>query len=469
MSKPTNNSPIKFLGMLTLSMLSVSAIVSLRNLPTTALLGTQAIPFFIAAAVCFFIPVALACAELASGWPKEGGVYLWVEEAFGANMGFLAVWLQWMESVVWLPTILSFIAATVSYLIDPALENNKIFLVTLMLSILWSTTFLNFKDLKTSSCLSAIGVVLGTLAPGVILIILGCSTWLDGGLTNHLNFSIDTLIPNSDLSTLVTFTAILLGLCGMEIPAYHINSVKNPRRDYPSAMFLATIIILVVYIFGSLAIAAVIPKAKMSLLSGPMQAFYLFFTAFNLEWAKPLLAALTLIGSLAVLNTWIIGPSKGLLSSAQEGYLPKLCTLTNASGSPTILLYLQGIGGTLLISLFVFNPNVHAAYWMINTLAAQLYLVMYFILFLSLIKLRYSQPNVTRAYKIPGGMPGIWLIGGGGATTCLFAFLIGFIRPADIEVHHSATEYALLLLLGILFSCLPPALLIWQKRTHRKA
>lgn len=463
MTNPTKPTNIKFLGTFTLAMLTVSAIVSLRNLPSTALLGPQVIPFFLAAAVCFFIPVALACAELASGWPKEGGVYLWVEEAFGPNWGFLAVWLQWMESVVWLPVILSFIAATAAYFFNPELESNKLFLVCAMLFVLWSITFLNFKGIKTSSLLSAVGVILGTLIPGLVLIVLGCSQLLTMEATGFLQFSKASVIPSNDFTTWVTFIAILLGLGGMEIPAYHVKNVKNPQKNYPRAVFLATAIILLVYILGSLAIAAVVPKDKMSIIAGPMQAFHLFFNAFGLSWTAPLLALLTLLGSFAILNTWIIGPSKGLLSSAKDGYMPKVFKHTNAAGAPTTLLYLQAICGTVLISLFLFNKSIHAAYWMINTLAAQLYLIMYFMLFLALIKLRYSQPHAHRSYKIPGGKVGIWIVGGVGAITCVVALLIGFLKPTDIVVHHAAGEYATILLIGIVLCCMPPALFIWQK------
>ncbi len=445
-------------------MLSVSAIVSLRNLPANALLGPQTITFFLAAGVCFFIPVALACAELSSGWPKEGGVYLWVEEAFGPNFGFMATWLQWMESVIWLPTVLSFIAATLAYLIDPELENSRIFLVTSMFIVLWATTFINFKGIKTSSFISTAGVLLGTLIPGIILIILGCSQLPTAEANGYLQFSAETLTPSGDLGTLVIFTGILLGLGGMEIPAYHIKNVRNPRIDYPKAMFLATIIILSIYILSSLAIAAVIPKEQMSLIAGPMQAFHIFFSKFGYTWTSPILAGLTLLGSLALLNTWIIGPSKGLLSSTKEGYMPKIFMRTNQSEVPTALLYLQAICGTLLLSLFILSPSINAAYWMINVLAAQVYLVMYFILFLALIKLRYSQPGVNRNYKIPGGKIGIWIVGGLGALSCLFAIVIGFIRPSDIAVSYSATQYALILMSGMLLSGLPPIIFILSRR-----
>lgn len=463
----TGTSKIKFLGSFTLAMLCVSAIISLRNFPTTALLGSQSITFFIAAGICFFIPVALCCAELASGWPQKGGVFLWIKEAFGNDYGFLGVWLQWVESVVWLPTILSFIAATTAYLIDPVLENSRFYLVIAMLVVLWGTTFLNFKGIKTSSLFSTIGVIFGTLVPGVVLIFLGTSHLPHAIESGLLNFSMDGLLPGEDLGTLVTFTAILLGLCGMEIPAYHVQNVEHPKRDYPKAIFIATFIILAISILGSLAIAAVIPKKEMSLIAGPMQAFYIFFKSFGLDWASPLLAALTLLGSLALLNTWIIGPSKGLLSSTEEGYMPNIFKHVNRASVPTTLLYLQAFAGSLLISFFVLIPSIKAAYWMINTLAAQLYLLMYFLLFLALIKLRYSQPHKERVYKIPGGKLGVWIVGGLGAITCLLALLIGFVRPTDIEVHHSASEYALLLLVGMIFFTSPPLIFMLYHKVKK--
>lgn len=469
MSNSTNLKQAKFLGPFTLAMLSVSAIISLRNLPSTALLGSQSITFFIAAGLCFFIPVALCCAELAAGWPKKGGVFLWVSEAFGKDTGFLAVWLQWVESVVWLPTILSFIAATGAYLIDPALENHRVYLVATMLFVLWGTTFLNFRGIKTSSFFSSFGVILGTLIPGVALIALGISHLPEAIGSGIIDFSPSALLPSDNINSLVIFTSILLGLCGMEIPAYHVQNVEDPRRDFPRAMFLATAIILAISILGSLAIAAVVPKQGMSLISGPMQAFLLFFNKFGLSYAVPILAFLTLIGSLALLNTWIIGPSKGLLSSTEQGYMPKMFEHTNKAGAPVTLLYLQAICGSLLISLFGLNPSIKAAYWMINTLAAQLYLLMYFLLFLAVIKLRISQPDVPRPYKIPGGMIGVWIIAGMGAITCLVALLIGFLRPSDIEVHQTANEYATMLLAGMVICSTPPLFIMWyHKKKHKK-
>ena len=240
----------KFLGTFTLAMLSVSAIISLRNLPTTALLGTQSILFFVAAGICFFIPVALACAELASAWPHKGGVYLWVSEAFGQDQSFLAVWLQWIESVVWLPTILSFMAATLAYFFNPQLENNKLFLVITMLSILWGMTFLNFKGLKTSTWFSSFGIILGALIPGAVLILLGFSAVPKAIEEGLLSFQPSALFPARKSRHAVTFTAILLGLCGTGNSCLSCPKCKKPKKAIPKAIFLATALILALSIFG---------------------------------------------------------------------------------------------------------------------------------------------------------------------------------------------------------------------------
>ena len=65
------------MSIFTMSMLTVAAVLSLRNLPSQAEYGYSVIFYLVAASICFFIPSALVSAELASAWPEDGGVYLW--------------------------------------------------------------------------------------------------------------------------------------------------------------------------------------------------------------------------------------------------------------------------------------------------------------------------------------------------------------------------------------------------------
>src|SRR5579862_5586754 len=116
-------SNITKLNTFALTLLITGSIDSVRNLPVSALFGSSLIFFFVFAAVMFLIPTALVSAELASNI-SEGGIYQWCRLAFGEKMGFLAVWLQWINNVIWFPTMLMFIAGTATYLIKPELAQS---------------------------------------------------------------------------------------------------------------------------------------------------------------------------------------------------------------------------------------------------------------------------------------------------------------------------------------------------------
>ena len=77
----------RVISMFVLVMLNVSIMASLRNLPLVAEYGYSAIFFFLIVGIAFLIPVSLVSAELATGWPKSGGIYIWVREAFGDFWG----------------------------------------------------------------------------------------------------------------------------------------------------------------------------------------------------------------------------------------------------------------------------------------------------------------------------------------------------------------------------------------------
>ena len=97
------------LGVFTLAIMNVTAVVSLRGLPAEAEYGVSSAFYYLFAALVFLIPTALVAAELAAMFQdKQGGVFRWVGEAFGKKAGFLAIWLQWIESTIWYPTVLTF-------------------------------------------------------------------------------------------------------------------------------------------------------------------------------------------------------------------------------------------------------------------------------------------------------------------------------------------------------------------------
>lgn len=448
----------RFLGVLSLALINVAAIVSLRNLSFMVEYGFGAIIFYLAAAILFFIPTALVCAELATAWPEAIGIYGWVARAFGVRVGFFAQWMNWMFSVASFPTVLTFLATTIAYLIDPMLAKNKHFMFYTVTGIFWILTLLNFFSMRTTTWVSTVGALFGTVIPGFLIIILA-GIWITMGKPIELNVSTSALFPSFAFGDIVFFGAVVLGLAGMEMSAFYANETEDPKQVYPKAILLSTILILGISILGSLSMAIVVPK--ISIVSGVMEVFNVFFNDFNLGWAVKLIALMAMIGSFAGNNTWIIGPAKGLHHALETGIMPKWLSKKNEKGQPVAILLTQAVLGTLLTMTFFLMPTVETAFWLVTAITTQFAMLMYILVFASAIKLRFSKPDTIRPYKIPGGLFGLCLVAGAGILTCLVSFSLGFVPPSQFEetlTFHNLFIFEGYLVIGLICLSLPALL-----------
>lgn len=445
----------QYLSVFSLVMITAGSVDSIRNLPATALFGSSLIFFFLIATIFFLIPCAMVSGELAAGWPKQGGVYIWVKEAFGVQAGFTAIWLQWIENVVWYPTILSFVAGTIGYLISPSLTHSNVFMVAVILISFWGTTLVNLFGMKSSARFANFCGIFGLILPMVLVILLG-SIWLLLKKPIQISITPHSLLPNFHDSTLwISLTGIVLSFCGIEIATVHARDVKNPQRSFPKALFFSTFIIIGTLLAGSLAIALVVPNAQISLVAGNMQAFDVFFKAYHMDWILPLIAVFLVIAGLGSVSNWIIAPTQGLLVAAKEGNLPPTLQKENRKGAPVTILIYQAIIVSILCSVFLLMPSVNGSYWLLTALTSQLYMFMYILMFAAAIRLRYSQPTQERLYKIPGGNLGMWVVAGGGILGSIVTVVVGFFPPTGVQIG-SLFRYETILTIGLVVLCLPP-------------
>jgi amino acid transporter len=467
-ASPASNKT-RFVGPVGIALITVAAILTLRGFPSTAEFGWGSVFFYVLGALFFFVPLSFVAAELATGWPRAGGVYAWVKAGFGTRSGFLAVWFDWIENVVWFPTVLSFVAATIAYTFEPKLANNKWYLVVVMLVVFWGMTFLNFLGLKNILRFNNAAVIAGTLIPVAVLIGLGLY-WLTDGRPNEIPFHAHLLIPSfSSIGNLVFFAGILLGFAGVEMAGYSAKQLKNVQRDYPRAVAASTVLILVLSILGTLAISFVVPVHKLSLVSGLMQAFQIFFVRIGLgSWATKVMAVLVGLGTLALISTWMLGPSEGVYAAEGSGELPPEVHYVNKRHVPVAMLVFQGILGTLFALLYLFTPGVSTGYWMLTALTTQLTVLMYIMLLAAGIRLRYTEPDTVRPYRVPGGKNlGMWIIAGMGIIGSFFGLILGFFPPTGIA-HWSTPIYVLAMLIGIVICSVPPFLADLLKKPEWK-
>lgn len=448
--------PIAKISVLTLAMMNVAIIMSLRGLPLMAKEGYSLFFYLLFSAVVFFIPTALISAELATGWPTSGGVYSWVKEALGPKAGFVAIFLQWIQNIIWYPTVLAFAAGALSYLFgSPELAQNKWFNFLVILGIYWGATAVNFHGLKTSGKLSSLAVLLGTIFPGIIIIVLGIAYVAFNGSTIQTSQSSGFLPNFSNFSNVAFLASIVLLFAGIEVTAVHAKEVENPSKDYPKAILLSTIIILGIFTLGSMAIAFIVPKDEISLTAGIMQAFSVIFRKYHVEFILPFIGFLVFFGTIGGVTSWIIGPSKGLLRTAKDGDIPPVLSKTNRNKAPVNILIIQGVIVTSITLLYLFMPTVSSAFFILSDLTALCYLIMYLLLYVSGITLRYTRKNVERSYKIPFGNFGMWVVSIVGIIGALFAIAVGLFPPSQLEVGNK-TFYISFILIGLFILVLVP-------------
>lgn len=446
-----------------LILLIVASIDSIRNLPAAALFGAPLIFFFIFSAIVFLIPVALVSAELSAADPEEGGVYSWVSRAFGAPLGMAAVWLQWINTMIWYPSFLSFLAAAAAYLIDPALAENKLFLVGSILFVFWGMTFLSFFGVHTSARVNDLFASGGTMFPMLLLIGLG-AYWIWSG--EPLQIAIDGahLIPSlAESGNWVSLIAIMASFLGMELAGVHVGDIRNPQQNFPKAVLLSGAFILFSMLFGSLAIAFVVPADEINLVAGIMQVFTRFFTSFGLQWCIPLMAILIAFGALGGLINWLVSPAKGLLQAASAGFLPRYFAEKNRHGAAWRILVAQGILVSLLCSVFLLIPSVNGFYWFLTALSTAMYMLMYVLMFLSALSLRARRPPHAKTFRVPC----LWVAVLLGLFACFATIVVSFIPPENIELG-SPGRYTVLIALGTFFSLLPLPFFCWYRRKRRR-
>ena len=458
------NKQKKSLGMFTLSMISVAAVLSVRNYPGMAEEGWSMILWFFIGSFFFLLPLALVAAELASAWPQEGGVYAWVKEAFGIKTGFMSIWAVFIENIPWYPTVLSFMAVTIAYIFNPDIANNHIFVGSVMLGIWWGLTLLNFLGPNLVARFSSIGTILGSIIPSVVLIALGI-TWLVMGKPTQLPpFEFQEIIPQKfNMGVLVYASSILLMFTGVEMSGYYASHVDNPQKKYPRAMLIATLIIFTLSVLGTLPIALVIPADKISLTSGVIQVMDTIFISLGMQWATPIMAVMLVFGGIALMSTWMMGPLTSMAPISRAGFLPPFFRKQNKHKSPVGPLLIQGVFSTLLILGMVLIPNINTAYWILTSFTTTLLTLYYLPVFAAVIKLRYTQPDTPRPFKIWGGKWGLWVIAGIGFMATAFAGFMALHKPDEITMF-SDMSYLMIMIFGTISLMLPYLLFMWFRK-----
>ncbi len=463
------------LSVMTLAIMNVTAVVSLRGLATEAIYGLQSAFYYLFAAIVFLIPTAMVAAELAAMFAeKQGGVFRWVGEAFGARAGFLAIWLQWIQSTIWYPTVLTFGAVSIAFIgmdttTDVALASNRLFTLIVVLAIYWIATFISLKGLGWVGKVSKWGGIIGTIIPAGLLIILAIIYLATGG-HNNLPMKNGFFPDLSNFDNLVLASSIFLFYAGMEMMGIHVMEVDNPKRNYPRAIIIGSLITVLIFILGTFALGIIVPAKDISLTQTLLIGFDNYFSYLRMSWMGSVIAIMLVFGVLAGVLTWVAGPSKGIFTVGRAGYLPPFFQKTNSQGVQRNILLVQGVIVTILGLLFVVMPSVQSFYQILSQMTVLLYLIMYMLMFAAAITLRYKLPKRERPFRLGAKGNGLmWILAGLGFCGSLLAFVLSFIPPSQIAVGSKTVWFVVLIVGAIIFVGIPFIIYAMRRPTWRSA
>ena len=467
----TNSGKTVKLGVITLAIMNVTAVVSLRGLAAEAEYGLSSAFYYLFAALVFLIPTSFVAAELAAMFQdKQGGVFRWVGEAFGKRTGFVAIWLQWVESTIWYPTVLTFGAVSLAFIgtdsaKDMELASNKVYTLAIVLLIYWAATYISLKGLGWVSKVAKIGGLVGTIIPAGLLVILAIAYLVSGG-ESQMNFGGNFFPDIARFDNLVLASGIFLFYAGMEMSGVHVSEMENPTRNYPRAVFIGAAITVAIFILGTFSLGIIIPQKDINLTQSLLVGFDRYFDYIHASWLSPIIAIALAFGVLAGVLTWVAGPSKGLFAVGKAGYLPPFMQKTNKIGVQKNILLIQGGLVTFLSLLFVIMPSVQSFYQILSQLTILLYLIMYLLMFSAAIYLRYNMKDYKRPFRIgKSGNALMWIVAGVGFLGSLLAFVLSFIPPAQIAVG-SSTVWYLVLVIGCIVVVGAPFIIYAMRKPH---
>jgi glutamate:GABA antiporter len=418
----------RVLGRADLVLFTVCAILTIDTLASSAAMGFAWFSWWVITMTVFFIPYGLITAELGAAWPGEGGVYVWVREAFGPKWGSAAAWMYWINNAYWIPSVYLIFAGTFGQMFlktHSAWQDAAIAIV-----LTWVTVGIGIVRLEVSKWVPNLGAVVKALI-FLALGVLGLSA-LFRGHSSATRFSASALAPKWN-DSLAYLPALLYSTFGFELMSSAGGEMKNPKRDVPTVIFWSGALIAILYSFAAGGILFAVPIEKLSIVTGTWDAL----AVLGKEWGRAgdtvvfLLGLGFLYACVANVVTWSLGANRVAAVAAEEGMLPAaLGRLHPRFKTPYVAFATMGVVSTvLLIGGALFSSSQSNIFWMAFRLTALCLLLCYLLVFPAFLVLRTRRPDHPRPYRVPGGH-GTATVAAWACTLYIFGACVIFFAPS---------------------------------------
>lgn len=415
----------RVMGLRDVVLFNITAIVGLRWLTTAASqFGLASLTVWVVAMLVFFIPSAIAVRELADIDPGSGGIYRWVDRAYGPRQAFVAGWLYWVNNLLYFPSLLVTTAAIAAYSGGPrtaALGNDPVFIRIVSLVGLWVAVWLNVVGLRVGKWLQNLGGI-GTWIPALLFIVLAVWGFAERGSATPLHLG--GLVPTRfDLPSINLFATMTFAFAGLELAPTLGGEIHDAAATLRRGVALSGFAIVAVYIIGTAAMLVALPSETVSVTNGMPQAAQALVERIavpGIAWVPPAIALLLTLGNLGGVGAWLAGSARlPFAAGVNDALPPAFAKLHPRWHTPYVSLILMGIVATIFIVASLANTSVKSAYLLLTQLTLILFFLPYAYIFVVYIKLRRQRTT------------GTLVLGLLGLAAVLLSIGLGFVPPAD--------------------------------------
>jgi len=337
---------------------------------------------------------SLTYAELGTMIPKSGAEYPYIKEAFGRMPAFL---FAWTSSIVLKPSSVAIIAMVFGkYLTKPMFpgcESSDVLVKIVSAMCILLVAFINSFSVKAASRVQ----IFFTITKVLVLIIIVCFGMqaVNRGDTDNLQNSFSEPIKFQTLGT--AFYQGFWAYDGWNQLNYITEELQNPYVNLPKAIWIGIPSVTFIYLLTNTAYLAGLSLTQMLETESVAIAFgdkYLGALAIII----PIGVAFSTFGGC---NGYTITCPRITMTAARDGTMPELLAMVHHKKSTPI----PAIIFNTVIAILVLFPNdfnslvnyFSFSMWIFHGMSAA-----------ALIRLRYTQPNRHRPYKVPIVIP--WVV-----------------------------------------------------------
>ena len=322
------------------------------------------------------ICLGLTFARLARLAPATGGPYAYTRMAYGDFAGFLIAWGYWISVWASLPVIgLAFAGAILDVLrsaslvaMDPG-PTSRTIAVALTLGSIWLVVLVNLRGVKAAGFFSEL-TTYTKLVPFAAIALVGLFFIQPENLADFNPSGESLFVASAALAPLTMFA--FLGLESATVPA---GDVRDAERTIPRSTILGISIAGLLYIFGTIAVMGIVPRAELTTSVAP------FTDAARTMWGSVGAGAITLaviISSLGALNGWTLLMGQVPMAAAQDKLFPAVFGRLSARGVPAVGIVLSAALATALVLIQAAgSPGVQAFYDLVVSLSTMAAVIPY--------------------------------------------------------------------------------------------